>query len=321
MSRKSPAQRLLGPFRRRLLVDAYEPWSWLKTRGLPTVEGALLIGSPFSPVVYAAKRLRERGVPYVVDVGDPWVLTALSAPAAGLALRRARALERLTWANARGAVVTTEEQAARLRSLFGSLSVLVRPNGADRLATSERRPRKSSSEHILRLVHFGSYDLVREDIRPFLRSLAQSRLWREIVFDQYGSDWSGVLRTAISGVCIRVLDPLPWKEASRLAMAYDAAVAIGPRDGSQLPSKAVAYGGLPIPRIAFSSLADSALHRYSAGKPTWLTVGARDPDIHHLVLHHIRANRADIEYELPSSEEWPAVAAEVEKYVVGTLWG
>src|SRR4051794_32229193 len=63
--------RLVGP----VLLDLYEPWSWRRfRRWKPDADLGLLIGWPFSPLFAAGRRLARRGIPYVVDIGDPFAL-------------------------------------------------------------------------------------------------------------------------------------------------------------------------------------------------------------------------------------------------------
>jgi hypothetical protein len=60
-------------------------------RSVPQADAAILIGSPFSPMFWAARQLVRRRVPYVVDIGDPWALTnakpAFPTPARARAAR------------------------------------------------------------------------------------------------------------------------------------------------------------------------------------------------------------------------------------------
>ena len=67
------------------LLDKHELWSRRRFRGWrPDCDAALLIGFPFSPLSEAARRLTAAEIPYVVDAGDPWVLTG-PGPIASLA--------------------------------------------------------------------------------------------------------------------------------------------------------------------------------------------------------------------------------------------
>ena len=98
---------------RRLLevLDEFELAARGRLRGWkPSARGALLIGWPFSPIYLAAVRLVAAGVPYAVDVGDPWVVTANPGDWGrvwGRFRGRARAAETFLWENAAAGVVTT----------------------------------------------------------------------------------------------------------------------------------------------------------------------------------------------------------------------
>ena len=115
-----------------LAMDRYETWSIRRlSRWHPEGMGALLIGYPFSPIAYAAYALRHAGLPYVVDIGDPWTLTARVLGTEPHSPWRGARAERIVWGGAAGAILTTERQAAALTDLFPRLRTLVRPNGYD----------------------------------------------------------------------------------------------------------------------------------------------------------------------------------------------
>jgi hypothetical protein len=79
---------------RPMFIDRYEPLAaWRLPHWTPRGCGALLIGYPFSPLYHSARRLARRGIPYVVDVGDPWALTAKETTRWRVGDWRARAAE------------------------------------------------------------------------------------------------------------------------------------------------------------------------------------------------------------------------------------
>ena len=125
---KGLARKALSP----LVLDHLELPARVLMRGWrPSGRGALLIGWPYSPIYIAASHLVAAGIPYVVDVGDPWVLTEPAPPRGPrrLSVLRAKAAETFLWRHAAAGVVTTEMQASGLRALFPDLELLVRPNG------------------------------------------------------------------------------------------------------------------------------------------------------------------------------------------------
>jgi glycosyltransferase involved in cell wall biosynthesis len=300
-----------------VLLDKHEPWSRARFRRWPAdVDGALLIGYPFSPVSEAARALRAAGVPYVVDAGDPWVLTG---PGPNRFVGRWRSLraERRLWAGAAGAIVTTREQARVLSSLFPALPLLVRPNGYEPVGPATAPVDAPLRDGRLRLVHFGNLYAARLDVRGFLEQLRATGPWAEISLTLYGQDWTGILRRPPSGVTVRLEDPLPWPAAVRTAREFDLALAVGNVNPAQLPSKAVQYLALPIPRLALvESLAHSAaLGEYVSDKPGWLVVGLDTPDPGTAVAQHLSRTWTAAALHPPASEAWPVVAGEIAGFV------
>ena len=313
---RSLARKAVNFAHSSVLLDRFEPWSWRRFHTWhPGGAGAILIGFPFSPPAYAARRLELAGIPYVVDVGDPWVLTKSGGRAAtrGLALFRAQRSERRLWAAAAGAVVTTQGQRLALERLFPQLPILVRPNGywpQDRseplgpAPTAERGP-------TLRLAHFGDIYVARLDLVPFLERLVHSGKWERVELHQYGSDWTGTL-VAESSATIVFHKPLPWAEVIQTATAYDLAMVVGNRDPTQLPSKAVAYLQLPIPRLAVvEDEGGDALADYVAGRAGWAVVAANGSDVAAIVQRHVSRQWTSEELAEPGEERWDRVSAEI----------
>jgi hypothetical protein len=311
-----------------VLFDKHELWSRHRFRSWhPDAGGALLVGFPFSPLVYASRRLAECGIPYVVDAGDPWVLTAALPDVRSLARLRGRAAEYRLWAGAAGAVVTTQAQAQALRALFPKLRILVRPNGfapADhsRAKMAIQRPVHERGSR-LRLAHFGDISSVRVDIASFLEQLARTRSWSEIEFHQYGTDWTGALG-GLRDVRVVFHQPRPWSEIVSAAGKYDLAVVVGNRDPALLPSKAVAYLQLPIPRLALVGAAtDDAVTQYVADKPGWTVVqvhvdGADGAD---KIRTHLSRKWTAAELAPPATESWVEVTTEIRRFLDAVLNG
>jgi hypothetical protein len=323
---RSVPRKILRLVHSSILLDKYEPWSRRRFRSWrPEAAGALLIGFPFSPLVYASRRLVESGIPYVVDAGDPWVLTNRWPEVHTLGLARARAAERRLWAGAAGAILTTEAQAGALRAIFPELEVLVRANGfapvaMSRSTTRLEARRRGHDVESLRLAHFGDISSDRLNIESFLKRLARSGLWSEIEFHQYGSDWTGTLK-AQREVKVVFHEPRQWAEIVRLARAYDLAVVLGNRDPTLLPSKAVAYLQLPIPRLALvkDGVID-ALTQYVAAQPGWIVldahdVGADDAEAAKTIHDHVSRGWTTAELAPPAAESWDHVAKEVAQFL------
>jgi hypothetical protein len=322
----SALKQSIRPLVASLLLDRLEFWSRRRFRSWrPSADAALLIGAPFSPLAAASGRLIEAGVPYVVDAGDPWALTARAPAIRGPALARARRTEFAMWSHAVGGIVTTDLQADRLRNLFPRLPILVRPNGFDptpepaesaAVCAENGKPRWRP----LRLAHFGNLYEPRLDPVPFLHALAVSGLWPVVEFHQFGFDWSSTLTGLQPNVKVTFHEPRRWAEIVGIAPQFDAAVVIGNRDPGQLPSKTVDYLQLPIPRLALVCERDGdAVAHYVAGKSGWLVVDGADTRVPAAVQQHVDRDWAPAALAPPSSERWERVAAEVGAFVLERL--
>lgn len=300
------------------LLDKWEPWSARQfLRWQPQIEAALLIAYPWSPVAYAARRLHRAGVPYVVDTGDPWVLTSPGTHSKLLAKFRTPRAERAIWSGAAGAVVTTTQQAEALSGLFPSLPILVRPNGYDPLpAGVESSDARSHDPEHLRLVHYGMLSFIRVDVSKMLARLVESGRWKKISFTQYGDDHAGMLAQAPPSVEIEYRSPQSWSEVLAGAAQYDLAVAVGNWVTGQLPSKAVQYMTLPIPRLALVEReSDDALAEYVSGRPGWLALAKEEPEAGRRVWEHIEHGWTEDELAPPAGEAWPEVAERIGDFV------
>jgi hypothetical protein len=313
--RSNPARRLAARAVGLALLDKWEPWSAKRLyRWRPQADAALLIGHPYSPLVYASRRLARARVPYVVDVGDPWVLTSLGTDLEAVARQRAARAERRLWRGAAGAVLTTRGQAEGIEGVAPGIPTLVRPNGYDGTAAAPQPPSRPA-DRCLRIAHFGMFNNQRLDPRPLLRRLAASGRWSGVVFAQFGDDFVGFLDDPPVGVEVERNPAYPWPQVLERASEYDLAVVVGNVNPSQLPSKAVQYLTLPIPRLALSAGPEDSLAAYVADKPGWLTVGPEQEDAAQLVAAHASRAWAAAELAPPASESWPAVAATISGFV------
>lgn len=318
-SGRAPWRRAAGDVVRTLLLDKWEPWSFRRLgRWRPQVDAGLLVAYPWSPVAYAARRLRHAGIPYVVDAGDPWVLTSPGTDTRLLAKSRSRHAERAIYAGAAGAVLTTRQQAEKVAEISPDLPILVRPNGYDPLSAAAAPPplpHERDSER-LRLVHYGMLTFVRVDVVALLERLVASGRWKSISFTQYGDDHAGMLARAPAGVEVEMRTPQPWAEVLAEAHRYDLAVVVGNWLTGQLPSKAVQYMTLPIPRLGLSERShDDALAEYVGDKPGWLALAKDDPDAAQRVWEHLERKWAAAELAPPPEEAWPQVAVRIGDFV------
>ena len=143
------------------------------------------------PICLAAVRLVAAGVPYAVDVGDPWVVTANPGDWGrvwGRFRGRARAAETFLWENAAAGVVTAATQASRLRSLLPDLNLLCRPNGYEAAETGAGGTgiRRAPSDDLRTRFSSGRVYEVRLPIGPWLSRLRQAAGCKTLLFSNYG---------------------------------------------------------------------------------------------------------------------------------------
>jgi hypothetical protein len=277
----------------------------------------LLIGYPFSPLVAAARALRRQDVPYIVDISDPWALTRQGPRARTLRERRSAVLEHRLWNGATAGIVTTTGQSRDLLDVVPALDVLVRPNGYTHV---EPRPGSfpRQADNDLRIGHFGNLYAPRLDVEGFFRRLAESRRWQRVIIYQYGRDHDGELGRLSQVVTIERREPVPWADVVRLAAAeLDVALVIGNKDARQLPSKAIDYLTLPVPRLALTGgRTRDALAEYVESKPGWLLASVDDPNPAPLIWEHVRRNWNERELAPPADESWAHVADELASFVL-----
>lgn len=323
-SGRAVLRRAAGEVVRSTLLDKWEPWSLRRLgRWQPQVDAGLLIAYPWSPVTYAARRLRRAGIPYVIDTGDPWALTSPGTDTRLFAKPRAERAEREIFSAAAGAVLTTRQQAEAVAALMPGLPILVRPNGYDPLPVGAAAPApRRRDPRQLRLVHYGMLSFLRVDVSKLLERLAASGRWSHISFTQYGDDHAGMLARAPDSVEVEFRPARPWEQVLAEAHEYDLAVVVGNWLTGQLPSKAVQYMTLPIPRLGLSERSvDDALADYVRGRPGWLSLARDDPDAAQRVGEHVERDWATAELAPPAEEAWPQVAAVIGSFVERCVLG
>lgn len=320
-SRNRPLRRALRKVaERQVLIDRFEPSTALAVRRLGELEpdAGYLVVPPFSPAVHVARALRRAGKPYVLDTGDPW---ALSSPAFGkrtIAGGRSRRAERELLGGAAGIVVTTEPQAEDVRTRFPGIPLHSRPNGFQKVEYARNVKTRGNAISTLRLVHFGRFEPdLRVDLLPFLQMLADSDHWDRIELTQFGPDLTKLPEPGRSDIEIEPRNLIPWPEAVRISTEYDAALVLGnrPRHWAQLPSKAIEYLGLPIPRIALCDPGSNVLRDFTQKSPGYLSLDEGDPATAAKVAEHLGRDWGSAQLAGPETESWDSVAPEIAEFV------
>jgi hypothetical protein len=340
-----PPRRAMGPLRttlprrvarralRPLVLDRFEiPARSALRRWNPSARGALLIGWPFSAIYLAAKQLVSARIPYVVDAGDPWVLTEpfASSWSREVPRRRAKAAEAFLWVHAAAGVVTTDRQARGLEALFPGLDLLVRPNGytpADEPADGredlgeapealDRAAPRVDGE--LRLVQFGSVNPRKLSIGGWLSRLRRNAGLTRVRFASYGSlGRPDLLESEDPAVDIEVHEAVPWARACRIARGFDAAVVVANTNPAELPSKSIQYLTLPVPRVAVTSASDPGeLGAFAAQRPGFIAVDVESREDVSRLISHLRRPWSDEELSPPAGDSWAAVARHVAAFAI-----
>jgi hypothetical protein len=297
-----------------LMLDRWEPeawWTLSRRRSRP--DGALLMGFPFSAVYWGARWLVRSRVRYVVDLGDPWALTLPADERMPMGRWRGSRCEQFVWSHAAAGILTTQLQADALQELFPHVPLIVRPNGYRPTSGSARRtfPARGDGRRTLRLVHYGNLYTSRVAVVPLITRLAQSGLWERVVVTQQGEDWNGVLRGLPSNARVEFSRPARWDEVVDSSRSHDLAIVVGNRNPAQLPSKAVQYLTLPIPRLAIvNGQRTDALTEYVHDKPGWLVLSSDAPTevAASAVAAHVQHPWTADELIAPPQESWEAVA-------------
>lgn len=256
----------------------------------------------------------------MLDLGDPWALTGRK-PASKwrLAARRAQAAERFLWQHAAGGIVTTGAQETSLRALFPNLRLLCRPNGYTAVEEAGDLSRAASAPSPeLRLVQFGAVYGERLPIGNWLSRLRCDAGLERLTFVNYGPVASPeLLQVDDPGVTVEVRRPIAWEEAFKVSQKFDAAVVVGNLDPGQLPSKAIQYLTLPIPRIAVvGGRAGNELARFATERPGYVAVEVGAGDDLALAIDHVRRAWAPEELAPPASDSWPEAATEVAEFAI-----
>lgn len=87
-----------------------------------------------------------------------------------------------------------------------------------------------------------------------------------------------------------------------------------------MPSKAVQYLTLPIPRIAMVNSGDAdALATYAGDKPGWAVVEDNGHQADEIIASHLSRSWLPVDLQAPTSESWEAVEHILGNFVVDMI--
>lgn len=137
-------------------------------------------------------------------------------------------------------------------------------------------------------------------------------------FANYGSvDRPDLLQADDPAVLIEVHEPVEWARACEIARGFDAAVVGANKNPAQLPSKAIQYLTLPVPRVAVTASSDPGeLGAFAARRPGYIAVGVESPEDVPRLIGHLRRAWSDEELSPPPGDSWVAVAHQVVGFAV-----
>ena len=97
---------------------------------------------------------------------------------------------------------------------------------------------------------------------------------------------------------------------------------LGNRRGYLLPSKAVQYLTLPIPRLAVTGgEPDDALADYAEAHRGWMVVAAGEPEVGQRIWEHLERDWSAAELAPPPAESWASVAVQVAAFIEDCVGG
>ncbi len=221
------------------------------------------------------------------------------------------------WEGSSGAIVTTDGQAEALLSLFLISKSLFGRTASRPLCRPHQRP---SLCRPLPVVNSGSSTMATSMLHASSGTSENSRR-------AAGGSGPSCTNMAISSgtVCCRESamrskierrQVLPWSQILAEAPAFHAALAIGNRNPAQLPSKAVQYLTLPIPRVALVGTETDALATYARGMPGWVSIAPTtshpDRELASLLGRHWNPS----ELAPPVTESWEHVERALLDFIV-----
>jgi hypothetical protein len=233
-------------------------------RTLP-IEGAIVTAGPPHAVHFWVSRLaKQRGLPHVVDLRDPWSLVERSVDWIHLPVYRAiaRYCEVRTVRNAALVVCNTEHAARAMRSVYPECAgkVIAVMNGADPEDVPAERP--WIFDRFL-CVHSGTIYLDRMPI-ALLRAARQTIDVLSLTPDEFGLAFRGVVDESLQGQLraliesldlqefVQVLPRVPREEAMRWTAEAQLCVVLPQDSRMALPSKVFELAQIPSWLLVFA---------------------------------------------------------------------
>jgi hypothetical protein len=143
-----------------------------------------------------------------------------------------------------------------------------------------------------------------------------------VTLTQYGPDWKGHLSNLPRSIAVDIRNPIPWREAITESARHHLALVVGAHDPSQLPSKAVNYLTLPIPRFALTTgRTDDSVARYIQRFAGWLAAPADAPELPQRIAAHVQRDWDPDVLAPPVSESWPDVIDQLSSFITESLSG
>ncbi|HTR74980.1 MAG TPA: hypothetical protein VMH33_06935 [Solirubrobacterales bacterium] len=171
-------------------------------------------------------------------------------------------------------------------------------------------------------MHYGSLYGERAPFKKIFEELISCGRWERILLRQRGPDWTHVLDDLPPSVFVEHMKTLPWAEVQTEAEEFDAAVVFGWLDPNQMPSKAVQYLTLPIPRLAITTDDEhDSLAEYATRQPGWVVLRGNAGEAAALVSEHISRPWTYGDLASPYAESWPAVEEQLARFVTAVIIG
>jgi hypothetical protein len=239
-------------------------------------------GPPHSVHLAADAALRGTGIPWVVDLRDPWATPLHRHSPRGWSLAMLRRLEARVFSRASLLITTTLELRDELRARFPGVLLAWLPNGVD---TRELPPRPAELGAGLSLCHLGTVYFQRDPtpvVQAFARFLAanpaaasQGSTLR-FVGSVEPAFRRSLERTAAElgiGAHVEVKGAMPREKALDIMARSGMALVLAQGQGPMVPAKLYEAVGMGMPTLVIAEL-DSA----TAREANRLSAAAHEPE-------------------------------------------